>query len=167
MEAARQPGTGVYGGEQIGLPRLREFGLRMRVWWSKDGLTRRLADGADSTESRELALRAGQLTAKQTRELVADSLDDLVGMSKRSRALFTSQAPFDRSKVRGARTELVALARRLRSPEPVRPQGMALALLLVTDPELPLFGSATKNSLARAIIGTSERLDAPPQEGWL
>ena len=165
MEAARE--TGVYGGEQIGLPRLREFGLRMRVWWSKDGLTRRLADGADSTDSRELALRAGQLTARQTRELVADSLVDLVDMSKRSRALLTAQVPFDRPKIRGVRTELLALAGRLRSHEPVRPQGMALALLLVTDPELPLFGSGTKTSLTHAIIGTSERLDTPVQEGWL
>ena len=90
-------------------------------------------------------------------------------MSKRSRALFTAQVPFDRSKVRGTRTELLATSpARLRSASPVRPQGMALALLLVTDPELPLFGTWKRRTRSLTpSFGTSDRLDTPPPEDWL
>jgi hypothetical protein len=160
MEATRH--IAGYGIEDIGLPRLRAFGLRMRVWWSKDGLTRRLAQGADSTESRELALRAGQLTAKQTRELVAHSLEELVELSCRARSPFTAQVPINRANVGAARGELLGLARRLRREEPVTPQGMALAVLLLTDPELPLFGASSEDELYDAIIQASECLDASP-----
>jgi hypothetical protein len=164
MEAL--PRISTYPREQVGLRRLDAFGLRMKVWWSKDGLTRELAAGADSLESRELALRAGQLTAKQTRALVACSLEDMVEQSTRSRSPFTAQVPVNRRKVRAARKELLGLIARLRSAELVTPRGMARVLLLLTDPELPLYGRASKEQLAHAIIDATECLDASRPAGW-
>ena len=143
----------------IGLRRLSAFGLRMRVWWSKDRLTRELARGALSVDSRELALRAGQLTAMRTREVVAHSIDDLLDEANRPRPLFSSRVPVDYVKVRAVRGRLADLAERLRAPGPIRPQGMALMVLLLTDVEQPLFGTGCTDDLMGAIIHARERLD--------
>jgi hypothetical protein len=148
-------------GQEVGLGRLRAFGLRMRVRWAKDRLTRELAAGVASTDSRELSLRAGQITAKQTRETIACSIEDLLAQADRPRPILSSQVPIDRRKVRAARELLVELAERLRSAEPVRAGGMALVLLLLTDPEQELYGIATENDLSRAIMEARARLDAP------
>jgi hypothetical protein len=139
--------------------RLRELGLRLKVWWSKDGLTRALADGHASTESRELALRAGQLTAKSTRVALAESVEEVVRQARRRRPALTSQVPIDRRKVRGVVRDLQRLDARLRSDEPVRPQGVARVILLLTDPEKPLYGDGTRVQLLHAIIDATERLD--------
>jgi hypothetical protein len=141
------------------LGRLRAFGLRMRVWWAKDRLTRQLASGAASVDSRALALRAGQLTARRTREVVAASIDDLLEQTNRPRPLLSSQVPFDVAKVRAAHEQLGQLATQLREPRPLRPQGMALVVLLLTDAERPLFGIGSEDDLIGAIIQASERLE--------
>jgi hypothetical protein len=145
----------------IGIGRLGAFGLRMRVWWAKDRLTRQLARGSASVDSRELALRAGQLTAKRTREVVASSIDDVIDQADRPRAAFSSQAPVNLKKVRAVRQRLVELGERLRAPGPIRPQGMALVVLLLSDPEQPLFGIGSEDDLASAILYASRRLDPP------
>jgi len=143
----------------IELGRLRAFGLRMRVWWAKDRLTRDLASGAASVDSRALALRAGQLTARRTREVVAASIDDLLGKLYRPRPLLTSQVPIDVDKVRAVREPLSQLAALLRAARPLRPEGMALVVLLLTDVERPLFGIGSAEELTGAIIYASERLE--------
>lgn len=139
-------------GHQVELGRLRAFGLRMRVQWSKDRLTRELASGAPSIASRELALRAGQLTGKSTREVVAVSIEQLLAEAHRPVPALTARVPLDRAKLRAAREELVGLADRMRSGDPVQPRGMALAMLLLTDPERPLLGIGSAAELADAII---------------
>jgi hypothetical protein len=136
----------------------------MRVWWVKDRLTRQLARGAASTDSRELALRAGQITAKHTRGVVADSIVDLLTRAENPQPLFGSQVPLPRQKVGEVRHELTGLLERLRQPEPVRPQGMARVLLLLTDPELPLWGLGSAEELRDAIIDARDHLDLPTVE---
>jgi hypothetical protein len=131
----------------------------MKVWWEKDRLTHALADGYAPTDSRELTLRAGQLTAKSTRVALAASLENLIKQARRRRPALTSQVPLDREKVQGVIEELEELAARLRSDEPVRPQGVARVVLLLTDPERPLYGYATRVQLLHAIIDATERLD--------
>jgi hypothetical protein len=146
-------------GQHVGLSRLRAFGLRMRVWWAKDRLTRELASGVASIDSRELALRAGQLTAKSTREVVACSIEDLLQEAARPNPVLTAKVPIDSSKVTAVSEQLSDLADRLRTPDPVRPQGMALVLLLLTDTERPLFGTGTEDELSTAIVDAMKRLE--------
>jgi hypothetical protein len=147
-------------GRQFELGGLAALGLRIRVQWSKDRLTRELAAGAPSTASRELALRAGQLTAKSTRELVASSIEQLLEDAYRPAPVLSARVPIDRRKLRAGREQLVALVDRLRSERPIQPCGMALALLLLTDPEKPLLGVASANQVAAAIIEATERLES-------
>src|SRR5262245_6107184 len=162
MEAV--PGIGTLAPAEIELGRLKALGLRMRVWWAKDRLTRELARGAASTDSRQLALRAGQITAKHTREVVAESIDELLVRAGSAKPLFGSQVPIQREKVGEVRRELMDLLERLRQPEPVRPQGMAELLLLLTDPEQPLWGLGSADELGDAIIEAQEHLDLPAME---
>jgi hypothetical protein len=143
----------------IELGRLRAFGLRMHVWWAKDRLTRDLASGAASVDSRALALRAGQLTAKRTREVIAASIDDLLAQLDGPPPLLTSQVRVDVKKLRAVSFELMQLAALVREPRPLRPQGMALVVLLLTDVEQPLFGLGDTDDLSAAIIHASERLE--------
>jgi hypothetical protein len=144
---------------EIELGRLRAFGLRMRVWWAKDRLTRELASGAASVDSRQLALRAGQLTARRTREIVAASIDDVLEQLDRARPLLSSQVRMDVAKVRAVREQLGGLAALVREPRPLRPQGMAQVVLLLTDVERPLFGLGSADDLSAAIIHAGERLE--------
>jgi hypothetical protein len=53
---------------------------------------------------------------------------------------------------------LAELTQRLRAPGLIRPQGMALVVLLLTDVEQPLFGVGTGDDLARAIVHAAWRL---------
>lgn len=165
MEAV--PGISDLASADVGVGRLGVFGLRMRVWWSKDRLTRALARGAASFDSRELALRAGQITAKRTREVAAGSIGDLLEQAARPKAVLTSEVPLDRMKIQAVSALLTELSDRLRSPQPVRPQGMALVLLLLTDPEQPLYGLADEAELSRTIIRASERLDGASADDGL
>jgi hypothetical protein len=153
-----------YVAREIELGRLAAFGLRLRVAVWRGALTRQLAEGADSVESRALALRARQLCTRRTREAIAASIDGLLERAARARPLLSSQVPIDRAKLNAARPELIELAERLRAPQAVRPQGVALALLLLTDPALPLHGEAGPLELGSAIIDVNDRLDAAPVE---
>lgn len=159
MRQATHTRIGTVTAPAVGSGRLRELGLRMKVWWAKDGLTRALAAGQASTDSRELALRAGQITAKSTRAALADSVQDILRQAVRLRPALTSQVPFDREKVRSVSEDLEELVARLRSDEPVRAQGVARVVLLLTDPEKPLYGNGTSVQLLHAIIDATERLD--------
>jgi hypothetical protein len=150
----------------IGLGRLAAFTLRMRVWWSKDILTRRLAHGAASVESRQLALRAGQIAAKHTRSVVASSLEELVQQAGRNPPLFGSRVPLNRDKIVAVSDRLLELAERVRMPEPVSTEGMARLLILLTDPEQPLYGLDGPAELAHAIIDVRTRLDEPFADDW-
>jgi hypothetical protein len=145
------------------LPRLGTFGLRMRVRCTSGRLTRELAAGASAGESRELALRARQVTDRGTRELIAASIGDLLGQADDGRPISGAQARIDLPKVRLTRVLLVELTERLRSPEPVAPRGMANVLLLLTDPAWPLYGVSDALALAEAIMELREMLDGLPE----
>jgi hypothetical protein len=145
------------------LPRLGTLGLRLRVWCTSSRLTRELAAGASPVGSRELALRARQVTDRRTRALLAASMEDLVHQAQGSRAPFSSQVQLDRAKVGLVWVPLLELAERLRAHEPVAACGMAQVLLLLTDPELSLYGDGGALELAAAIVEARQMLDGLPE----
>jgi hypothetical protein len=149
--------------EEFEVPRLGTLALRLRVWCTSSGLTRQLAAGASAVDSRELALRAGQITGRRMRELMAASIVDLVDEADGHRPIFCAQVRIDRPKVVLTRVLLIELVERLRSPEPVTPGGMALILLLLTDPARPLYGLGGARDLAEAIVEARQMLDGFPE----
>ena len=134
--------------------------LRLGVWRQSDRLTRELAAGAIPSSSPELHERALQLTARPTREHLARSLEAALadaGLPARSRGARAPVPALDFD----ARTELATLAARARARVPVRAQGVALALLLVTDPSGALY-SGGPGALRRAAAAAAESLQDGP-----
>lgn len=129
---------------------------RIRALLHPGALDRRLAAGADPARDRELAARASMLLRRSTRLQIADGLEDAVAAAYRGgRHPFTAAVPVSEPAVREAREELLALTRRLRMPEPVRPQGVALARELLIDGTGPLYahhGPAVLQGVARAAL---------------
>jgi hypothetical protein len=140
--------------------RIGAFGLRLKVWWSRRRLTRELAGGAAVVDSRQLALRAAQLTGRRTRETIACSIADLLDQAERGAPVLSSRVPVNRPRVRAVHDELLELVDRLRSGEGVRAQGVALALLLLTDPEGALHGDGTtEGALRQRLVEASRGLN--------
>ena len=136
--------------------------VHLRVRWQRDRLTRELAEGAIPRSRPELRERAHQLTARRQRERLAVSLEGILADSGRPARPRTARAPvpllsFD---VRG---ELATLAGRLRANRQVRAQGVALALLLITDPASTLY-SGGNEALRAAIADASKALDDRPPD---
>ena len=98
------------------------LGLRMRVVWRARALDRDLATGGRPDRDELHASRALQLLSPTCRRHLAE------GLTKAVRRTATGDE-------RGA---LLDLAARLLSPRPVSAQGVAIAVLLLSEPDSPL-----------------------------
>jgi hypothetical protein len=145
------------------LPRLGTLGLRLRVWCTSGALTTALAAGACPVASRELALRARQLTDRRHRALLAASIEDLVEQAHGARPIFGAQVRVDPAKIVLTQVPLLELSERLRLRERVAARGMAQVHLLLTDPQKPLYGRGGAVDLAAAIIEARQMLDGVPE----
>jgi|SRR5215211_299366 len=115
--------------------------LRFRVRWRRRPLMRSLAGGADPSCDERLLLLASTLTRRRERCHIARGIERVVSSADDPHLYWTSAAPCDTGQVLDARKELLELARRLRSDEPVNPCGVARAELLLTDYASPLQGT--------------------------
>jgi hypothetical protein len=110
----------------------------LSAWWNAWDLDRQLAAGVDPRVSPALALRAKRITGTRNRRRVADGLGRTL-RSPRSRPAFTAAVRPDAREVLDARTVLAGLKRRVRSDQPVAPQGMAILQILLSDCTSPLY----------------------------
>ena len=90
-----------------------------------------LAEGADPVTARTLSLRAAQLRTRAVREELAEALADAVA-DARTRQPANIEHP-QRGQVRDSADQLLALAARLRSHQPVATRGIAMVSVLVND----------------------------------
>jgi hypothetical protein len=123
--------------------------LRVRTALHRVRLDAALAAGADPTESRELSLRAGQLTGRKRRRGLAASLEQAVEAAEHRRG--GAAVPVHRPAVREARAELLCLARELVERPHLSPRGVALTTTLLSDGTGPLYRPAAKGELAAAV----------------
>jgi hypothetical protein len=100
-------------------------------------LDRALIAGSDPSASPQLAARAGLLTTRQRRNLVAGAIERLVAAT-REPASWARITP-RRASVRSQESELRELAGLLRSPSPVYARGIAMLDTLVRDGAGPAF----------------------------
>jgi hypothetical protein len=128
--------------------------LRLGTWWARARLDRELAAGADPAAEPRRAYRAQQLTEMRTRRRVASGIERVVSQAQRSWRGASSGVPLQRRAVLGARPALLTLARALVNPGTVRVQGVALALLLLTDGLGPLYFAADAQALTDAGLAT-------------
>ena len=125
--------------------------LRLRVWRRRTRLDAALADGAAPTDEPALALRAEQLTRMPTRRSIANALQNLLEAAEAPAEAWGMDGP--RPPLKGgavidAREELLTLSDRLRAPGAIRPQGAALAALMVFDSASPVYATRTGTSVA-------------------
>ena len=148
-------------GLRVARDNLRPCGvsLRTHVAFRRGALTRQLAEGADPATSPELALRARQLILCRHRRKLARALRKSICEATHP---VTGRIPplLSRRQVIDAADALDLLIKRLHSPVPVSPEGMALADRIVTDGGWsPLYLSGEPGSLRRLAIWTTTALD--------
>ena len=118
-----------------------------------------LSAGDDPDSRPSLALRARRLIAPRMRLRLARSLRRWVAMSLRPRV---PGRPAAGRHVAPARDELLALADRLESPEPVSVRGVALVCVLLTDGGGPLHRNRGAQRLIAAARTAGAALAADP-----
>jgi hypothetical protein len=124
-------------------------------------LDRRLADGADAIDRRELTVRAWQITRPRALERLARALEGILIDAERPRPAHGPAVPVCCEEVEVARDEILRLVERLREPRPVCPRGVALARLLLTDGTGPLYAPSPNDELWRRLHRAAAALDGP------
>ena len=132
---------------------------RMRTALHRRHLTRALAEGASCEASDELTLRADQLTSEHHRSVLARSLRRTVTEVIQPVRLPGPAVRAERAAVREAADAITELIRRLESPRPVHPQGMALSEQIITSADSPLYNRTAPGTLRRAVRAATVALD--------
>ena len=139
----------------------RSVTLRLQAAIRRAALTRQLADGEDPTATPQLRLRARQLTRARNRSALAGSLRRVIREAQRP-SWHHGFSIVNRRSVLSAVEEIDLLVKRLHSPEPVTPQGMALITQLLTDGACsPLYGSGNAAALRSVVILDTVALNHP------
>ena len=93
---------------------------RVRTAVHRAELTRALAEGADSSASRELMLRARQLTSERNRAGLARSLRRTIAEARQPALTRARMMIIERAAVLDPEPAMVEMIERLGSPDPVR-----------------------------------------------
>lgn len=134
--------------------------LRMRVAASRAALTRQLAAGADPSSSPELSLRAEQLTSDKERKVLARSLRRTITEARQPSLTRVQGTLLRRRAVLEALEPLDIVIKRLVSPEPVAPEGMAIVERMITDGTWsPLYTAVAPGALRRLLVLANAALE--------
>ena len=123
--------------------------LSLRVRFAPLPLDRALAAGAEPSRSAALARRAAMLSSRHGRRRTAAGLRGVLSEPARRSGL-SAAAACDRAAVDVARPTLEQLEQAIRERDSVRPQGLALAHLLLTDPDSALYRAPHAGALYEA-----------------
>lgn len=140
--------------------RLRE---RLEVRLRPRRLDVALAAGAPPEGDAALALRARRLTRLARRRSIAASLRRAVREAHDGVPRSFGRIGVTRAQVAAARAELTALADTLARPGPVAAQGVAEALILLTDGTGPLYNPGS-HAILRSLAVSAAR-DLRPWDG--
>jgi hypothetical protein len=112
--------------------------LKARTWWRRDELDERIAHDADPLSDPLLARRAAQLCSRSTRNDLADTLERALREARSTWSL-SARLPLRRTAVRECADDVLAVACRLRDPDPIDVAGSAMVARLVFDGTSPLY----------------------------
>jgi hypothetical protein len=126
-------------------------------------LDRRLAAGEAPEQADDLRRRARLITAAPHRRRLARTLERDVREAEGPPPWPDVEVPpLARDEIRAARAALLGLVVRLEDARPARPQGVARARLLITEPESPLYAPAPAGTLWAAARRAGAALDLEP-----
>jgi hypothetical protein len=117
-----------------------------------------LATGAPPEATAVLALRARRLTALGTRRSIADTYRRLVREAREGATGGRARLIPSTGRVIAASDELTGLADKLSTPGPVDAQGVAEALLLLSDGTGPLYNSRSQATLRASAARAAQDL---------
>jgi hypothetical protein len=125
-------------------------------------MSRGIALVRHTAPDRWFAWRARRLTKARTRRRLASGLERAVAAAESPTQSLSAAVPLRREAVLACRAELVSLAERLRAPEPVYAQGVALVSELLGTADSPLYQSgadltAALRAAAAALEGDLEQ----------
>lgn len=121
--------------------------LALQVWFHRVRLDCELAAGRRPDSSPQHARRAAQLVGPRCRRELADGLRRLIAAADAPRPPFTAAIAPRRDEVRGAHEVLEALIERLLDDVPVRPRGVALVRVMLTDGASPAYAPRRPGAL--------------------
>jgi propanediol dehydratase small subunit len=124
-------------------------------------MSRALALVQRAKPGRRFAWRARHLTKDRTRRRLATGLERAIDSAQLPPQSITAAVPVQREAVIACQTELLALAERLRAPEPVYAQGVALVAELLGTADSPLYqyGADLRGAVRAASAALDGRLD--------
>jgi hypothetical protein len=138
------------------------MGPRIHTARHRGALTRMLAEGVDPADRPELALRATQLTSYRNRTTLARTQRRIIAEAHRPPMTRSNVVLIRRGPVLDAEDLLRAVAARLDSPAPVRPQGMAQLERLVTNADhSPLYNSSEPGTLRQQLAAALNAMESP------
>ena len=122
-------------------------------------LAAQLASGVPPEHDRRVALRAVQLVAPDSREILADNWEKMLERARSPRRAVDPSAPLARAPIIAAQQQILHLAAALRQNRPVPVRGVAMAHLLLTDGSGPLYTAGSGVELSAALLETRHQLD--------
>jgi hypothetical protein len=137
----------------------RRIRLTLIAGWRARELDEQLAAGASPDASAFLAMRGQRIISRRYRARVADGLARAVRDARATADGLSAAVRPDRREVIAARTVLATLDRRLRSAEPVSPQGVAMLLSLLTDGTSPLYRPIEPGALGSQLRAAAAALE--------
>ncbi len=137
----------------------RRARLALITRWRAGELDRQLAEGASPGADALLAIRGRRLTSRRYRARVAAGLARAVRDADATTRGFSAAIRPDRREVVAARTVLATLDRRLRAPEPVSAQGIAMLESLLTDGASPLYLPTAPGELGSRLRAAAAALE--------
>jgi len=133
--------------------------LALIARWRAAELDRQLAAGASPGADALLAIRSQRITGRRYRARIAAGLARAVRDAEATTRGFSAAIRPDRREVIAARIVLATLDRRLRTAEPVRPQGVALLESLLTDGTSPLYRPGEAGALGSRLRAAAAALE--------
>jgi hypothetical protein len=140
---------------------------RTRLWMHLHAsrLDRALAAGASPDSSAALSVRAHALIGAVARREVAGSIRRLLDDARRPFTPLTPGIPSCRRKLLASTEQLIELAERLTSGDPVGARGVALLRLLLIDGGGPIYFRPAANDLEPALAASDRGARAEPVAG--
>ena len=141
--------------------RLHGARTRVGVALHRKGLTRALAEGAETNASEALALRAAQLTSEHHRRALAQTLRRTLAEAHRPRIGRSAGRIIRPRAVFEARDSIESMIERLSSSERVSAAGMArLERILTNADNSPLYNSSSPGALARELTAATDAMES-------
>lgn len=122
-----------------------------RVWLQRGTLDRRIARGADTTASPQLARRARQLTSRRCRRGLAAGIRRMLEAAEEPVRALSAAAPLQRREILHERDFLLRLAADLESDQALGARGIALIEDLLTNGESPVYNPLPQGALHNAL----------------